>query len=142
MLLQDFDLAPTPATLFMKSATRLTDSITRITDTAPTVGNAAIYADSTSTACRAAFNYCSSSNPVAKSLFAASCVCGVIGAASSGTAIATSTMGVPTAVVVGSLSTRAFNRAGKHIFLMGNVTNGNITNINEIRNIMDQSLEE
>ena len=135
------DLAPTPATLFMESATRLTDKIAQLADQLPglgsTLGNTAIFADSTSTTCRAAINCCAAPNIVAKSFFAASFACGLVGAASSGSAIASSFIGLPKIALVGAASARAFNRAGKYALYMGNVTNGNITNVTEIANLME-----
>jgi len=124
------DLFPTPATALIESTTKVTDSV-------PVVGNVAILADSTCTAGRAAINFYCSPNPVSKVCFGASCLFGVAGAASSGTALATSFMGIPITGLVGSFGARAFNRLGKYTLHLGNVTNGNITNVTDIADLMN-----
>jgi hypothetical protein len=131
------DLFPTPSTLFMESTTRAADRITNVIDNVPVVGNAALFADSTCTTCRAAFNFYCSPNPLSKVFFGASCVFGVAGAVSSGTALATSFAGIPLGACLGTFGARAFNRIGKYSLYMGNVTNGNITNVTEIGNLMN-----
>jgi hypothetical protein len=131
------DLFPTPTTLLIESTTRLTDTVTNAVNTVPVVSNVAILSDSTFTACRAAVNFYCSPNPISKVCFAASCLFGVAGAASSGTALVTSFMGVPLTGLVGSFGARGFNRLGKYTLHMGNVTNGNITNATEIADLMN-----
>lgn len=78
--------------LLPTAADKLAISATRITDNVPVVGNAVLLADSTCTAGRAAINFYCSPNPISKVCFGASCLFGVAGAASSGTALATSFM--------------------------------------------------
>lgn len=136
----NFNLAPTAMDTFAESATLLTDSATEISlgisKNVPVIGNAAICADSLCTTGRAGINFYCSPNPVAKFFFGASCVFGVIGAASSGTALVTSCVGIPVAGWIGSFGARGFNRVGKYALHMGNVTNGNITNATEIAELM------
>ena len=114
----------------------LADSASTITDGVPVFGNAAICVDSLCTTGRAGINFCCSPNPVSKVFFGASCLCGVMGAASSGTALATSFAGIPLTGWLGSLGARGFNRLGKYTLQMGNVTSGNITNATAIGDLM------
>ena len=123
------DLAPTPATVLMESATRITDNV-------PVAGNAAICVDSLCTTGRAGLNFYCSPNPVSKVFFGASCLCGVMGAASSGTALVSSFAGIPITGWLGSFGARGFNRLGRYTLHMGNVTNGNITNATDIAELM------
>ena len=123
------NLAPTAFDKFVTSTTT-------VTDTLPVLGNAAICTDCLCTTGRAAVNFYCSPNPVAKIFFGASCVCGAMGAASSGTALVTSFVGIPSAAWVGAFGARSFNRLGKYTLHMGNVTNGNITNATAIADLM------
>jgi hypothetical protein len=122
-------LAPTAVDYFAESASILTDGV-------PVLGNAAICVDSLCTTGRAGINFYCSPNPVAKVFFGASCMCGVMGAASSGTALVTSFAGIPITGWLGSLGARGFNRLGKYTLHMGNVTSGNITNATDIAELM------
>jgi hypothetical protein len=122
-------LAPTAVDYFAESASILTDGV-------PVLGNAAICVDSLCTTGRAGINFYCSPNPVAKVFFGASCMCGVMGAASSGTALVTSFVGIPITGWLGSLGARGFNRLGKYTLHMGNVTSGNITNATDIAELM------
>jgi hypothetical protein len=127
------NLAPSAVDALAESATEITTGITK---NVPIIGNAAICADSVCTAGRAGMNFYCSPNPVAKVFFGASCLCGAIGAVSSGTALLTSFAGIPAAGWVGSFGARGFNRLGKYTLHMGNVTNGNITNATDISELM------
>lgn len=127
------NLLPTAADVLAESATGITTGITK---NVPIIGNAAICADSLCTTSRAGINFYCSPNPLSKVFFGASFVCGVLGAASSGTALVTSFAGIPMTAWVGSFGARAFNRAGKYSLHMGNVTSGNITNITQISELM------
>ncbi len=118
------------------SATTFAESATTITKNVPILGNAALCVDSLYTTGRAGINFYYSPNPVAKVFFGASCCCGVIGAASSGTALATSFAGIPVAGWLGSFGARGFNRLGKYTLHMGKVTSGNITNATSIAELM------
>ena len=108
-------LASTTVDHFAESASTLTDGV-------PVLGNAAICADSLSTTGRAGINFYCSPNLVSKVFFGASCVCGLMGAAASGTALATSFAGIPVAGWLGSMGARGFNRLGKYTLHMENVT--------------------
>ena len=119
------------------STTELIESTTRITDNVPVVGNGVILADSLYTTGRAAINFYCSPNPLSKVCFGTSCLFGVAGAASSGTALVTSFLGIPVTGIVGSFGARVFNRLGKYSLHMGNVTSGNITNATEIADLMN-----
>jgi len=127
------NLAPSAVDALAESATEITSGITK---NVPVIGNAAICADSVCTAGRAGVNFYCSPNPVAKVFFGASCLCGAIGAASSGTALVTSFAGIPVAGWIGSFGARGFNRLGKYTLQMGNVTAGNITNATDISELM------
>ena len=127
------NLLPTAADALVESTTGITTGIAK---NVPIIGNTAICADSVCTTGRAGINFYCSPNPVAKVFFGASCVCGVLGAASSGTALVTSFVGIPVGGWVGSFGARAFNRLGKYTLHMGNVTSGNVTNITEIGELM------
>lgn len=122
-------LAPTAMDEFAKSARTITDGV-------PVLGNAAICVDSLCTTGRAGINFYCSPNPVSKVFFGASCLCGVMGAASSGAALVTSFAGIPVTGCLGSLGARGFNRLGKYTLHMGNVTSGNITNATAIGELM------
>ena len=122
-------LAPTAVDHLAESASTLTDGV-------PVLGNAAICVDSLCTTGRAGINFYCSPNPVSKVFFGASCLCGVMGAVSSGTALVTSFAGIPVTGWLGSLGARGFNRMGKYTLHMGNVTNGNITNATDIAKLM------
>ena len=63
-------------------------------------------------------------------------MCGVVGAASSATALVTSVAGIPVAGWLGSFGARGFNRLGKYSLHMGNVTSGNLTNATDIAELM------
>ena len=126
-------LAPTPMDTFAESATE----ITKITNGIPGLGNAAICTDSLCTAGRAGINFYWCPNPVSKVFFGASCVCGVIGAVSSGTALATSFTGIPVAGWLGSFGARGFNRVGKYAYKIGNVTSGNLINGTALSDVME-----
>ena len=127
------NLAPSAVDALAESVTEITLGISK---NVPIVGNAAICADSLCTTGRAGLNFYYSSNPIAKVFFGTSCVCGVIGAASSGTALVTSFAGIPVAGWVGSFGARSFNRVGKYSLHIGNVTSGNITNTTDISELM------
>ena len=127
------NLAPSAVDALAESATQVSSGITK---NVPVIGNAALCADSLCTAGRAGINFYCSPNPVAKVFFGASCLCGTIGAASSGTALVTSFAGIPVAGWIGSFGARGFNRLGKYTLHMGNVTAGKITNATEISELM------
>lgn len=127
------NLLPTAADNFAKSATGLTDGISQ---NVPIIGNAALCCDSLCTTGRAGINFYCSPNPVSKVFFATSCVCGLIGAGSSGVALLSPVTGIPVLGWVGTFGARGFNRLGKYSLYMGNVTNGNITNTTEIADLM------
>lgn len=122
-------LAYTAVDHFAEQASTLTDGV-------PVLGNAAICVDSLCTTGRAGINFYCYPNPVSKVFFGASCVCGLMGAVSLGTALATSFAGIPVAGWLGSLGARGFNRLGKYTLHMGNVTSGNITNATDIAELM------
>ena len=127
------NLAPSALDTLAESVTDITSGISK---NVPVVGNVAICSDSLCTTGRAGLNFYYSANPIAKVFFGASCVCGVIGAASSGTALVTSFAGIPLAGWVGSFGARSFNRVGKYSLHIGNVTSGNITNTTDISELM------
>ena len=118
---------------FAESATTITSGGST---NVPMIGNAALCVDSLCTTGRAGSTFYGSPSPVAKLFFGASCCCGVIGAASSGAALATSFAGIPVAGWLGSFGARGFNRLGKYTLHMGKVTNGNITNPTSIAELM------
>ena len=126
----NFDLAPTPFNSFMTTADGILSQV-------PTLANSALLVDSISTTGRAGMNFCYANNIVARTCFATSCICGTIGTASSGTAIASSAFGIPAAGVIGNLGARAFNRLGKYALTLGNFTNGNFTNATEIAELIN-----
>jgi len=130
------NLATSPVDALAESATEITSGIAK---NVPIIGNAAICADSICTTGRAGINFYCSPSPVAKVFFGASCLCGVVGAASSGTALVTSFVGIPMAGWLGSFGARGFNRLGKYALHMGNVTNGNLTNAIEIAELIGRS---
>lgn len=130
------NLLPTATDALAESARTLVESTTSITKNVPAIGNAAICADSLCTTGRAGVNFYCSPNPVSKVFFGASCACGVLGTVSSGIALFTAFSGIPVAGWFGSFGARAFNRLGKYTLHMGNVTNGKITNITEIGELM------
>ena len=113
------NLAPNAFDAFAESATEITSGISK---NVPILGNAAICTDSLCTTGRAGINFYCSPNPLAKVFFGASCVCGLMGAAASGTALATSFAGIPVAGWLGSMGARGFNRLGKYTLHMENVT--------------------
>jgi len=123
------DFAPSAMDHFAESASSLTDGV-------PVLGNAAVCVDSLCTTGRAGINFYCSPNPLSKVFFGASCMCGVMGAASSGTALVTSFAGIPMAGWLGAFGARGLNRLGKYTLHMGNVTSGNITNVTEIAELM------
>ena len=127
------NLLPTAADALAESATELTNGLSR---NIPIIGNAALCTDSLCTTGRAGLNFYCSPNPVSKVFFATSCVCGLIGAGSSGVALLSPVTGIPVLGWVGTFGARGFNRLGKYSLYMGNVTNGNITNATEIANLM------
>ena len=127
------NLAPSAVDALAESATEITSGISK---NVPIVGNAAICADSLCTTGRAGINFYCSPNPIAKVFFGASCVCGVVGAGSSATALVTSVAGIPVAGWLGSFGARGFNRLGKYSLHMGNVTSGNLTNATDIAELM------
>ena len=127
------NLAPTAFDALVESTTEITSGISK---NVPIVGNAAILSDSLCTTGRAGINFYCSPSPVSKVFFGASCFCGVIGAASSGTALITSFTGIPVAGWLGSFGARGFNRLGKYALHMGNVTSGNITNVTDVYDLM------
>lgn len=86
------------------------------------------FVDSLCTTGRGGINFYCSPNPLSKVFFGASCICGIMGAGASGTALITSFVGIPVAGWLGSLGARGFNYLGKYSLHMGNVTSGNITN--------------
>lgn len=127
------NLLPTATDALAESATELTNGLSH---NIPIIGNAALCTDSLCTTGRAGLNFYCSPNPVSKVFFATSCVCGLIGAGSSGIALLSPVTGIPVLGWVGTFGARGFNRLGKYSLYMGNVTNGNITNATEIANLM------
>lgn len=91
-LLLMINLDPSAVDALAESATEITSGISK---NVPIIGNAAICADSLCTTGRAGINFYYSPNPVAKVFFGTSCLCGVMGAESSGTALVTSVAGIP-----------------------------------------------
>ena len=120
-----YDIAPTPFNNFMTTADGVLSQV-------PTLANSALLVDSVSTTGRAGMNFCCANNIVARTCFVTSCVCGTVGAVSSGTAIASSFFSIPAAGVVGTLGARAFNRLGKYVLTIGNFTNA--TEISDLIN--------
>jgi hypothetical protein len=129
------NLAPSALDALAESVTELTSGISK---NVPIIGNASICADSLCTTGRAGINFYCSPNLVAKVFFGASCLClcGIMGATSSGTALLTSFAGIPVVGWFGSFGARGFNRLGKYTLHMGNVTSGNITNATAISDLM------
>ena len=123
-------LAPTAIDNFAESATEISSAL-------PVMGNAAICVDSLCTSGRAAVNFYCSPNLLSKALFASSCVCGVMGATTSATALITQYSNIPVVSWLGSFGSRGFNRLGRYTLRMGNVTNGNITNATDIAELMN-----
>lgn len=121
---------PTPFNNLMTTADKILSQV-------PTLSNSALFVDSACTTGRAAMNFWYANNILAKTCFTTSCICGTIGAASSGTAIASGFFGIPVAGAVGTLGARAFNRLGKYSLTLGNFTNGNFTNCTEIAELID-----
>lgn len=130
------NLAPSLISAFDALAESATEITSGISKNVPIIGNAAICADSLCTAGRASINFYCSPSPVAKVFFGARCVCGAIGAASSGAALVTSFSVIPVAGWLGSFGARSFNRLGKYSLHMGNVTSGNVTNVTAISDLM------
>ena len=118
-------------TSIFESHPKLIEAITEILNSIPTVGNAVICADGTCTAGCAAVNFYTTYNPISKACFAASCVCGTIGAAASGTALVSNYLGISHVGLAGTLGARTFNRVGKFTLHMGNLAKGQV-NINII----------
>ena len=127
------NLAPPAFDTLTESATEITSGISK---NVLIVGNAEICSDSLCTTGRAGVNFYCSPNPLPRIFFGASCLYGVLGAASSGTALVTSFVGIPLTGWIGSFGARGFNRLGKYTLRMGNVTNGNITNATDIAELM------
>lgn len=136
----NFDFAPSAVDILAESATTFVESASGITSgistNVPIIGNVAICTDSLCTTGRAGINFYCSPNPVARTFFGASCLCGIVGATCSGTALLTSFTGIPVAGWIGSFGARGFNRLGKYTLHMGNVTSGNITNATAISDLM------
>ena len=109
-----FDMAPTPFNNFMITAYGVLSQVS-------TLANSSLLVDSLSTTGRAAINFCYANNFVARTCFATSCICGTIGAPSSGTA--SGFFGIPAAGTIGTLGAGAFNRLGKYALRLGNFTN-------------------
>ena len=127
------NLAPSAVDALAESVTEITSGISK---NVPIIGNAVICTDSLCTTGRAAVNFYCSPNPVSKVFFGASCAFGVVGAASSATALATTFTGIPVAGWLGSFGARSFNRLGKYTLHLGNVTSGNLTNATDIAELM------
>jgi len=123
------NLVATPFDALVESGTGITDSLST---NIPILGNAALCSDSLCTTGPAAVNFYYFPNPLAKAFFVASCLCGVMGATSSGTALFTTFAGIPVTGWLGSFGARGFNRLGKYTLYMGNVTSGNFTNATSI----------
>ena len=123
------NLAPSAMYHFAESASSLTDGV-------PVLGNTAVCVDSLCTTGRTSINFYCSPNPLSKVFFGASCICGIMGAASAGTALVTSAVGIPVTGWIGAFGARGFNRLGKYTLHMGNVTSGKITNVTEIAELM------
>lgn len=139
----DIGLAPTAMDAFAKSADTLAKSATTLVDATteniPTLGNAALCADSICTAGRSGLCLYWTPNPVAKAFFGASCVCGIVGATSSGIALGSAFLGIPAAGALGTLSARGFNRLGKLAMHMGQASSGNITDATQIAELISNS---
>lgn len=103
MLLIDLDLAPTPLTTLIGSATAITEEV-------PVVGNVTICIDSLYTSGRAGVNFCCSPNKISQAFFLTSFALGIMGATSSDVTLVTSATGIPLAGWVGSLGARGCNR--------------------------------
>jgi hypothetical protein len=127
------DLVPSAFDAFAEAGTEVTLGLSK---NVPVIGNAALCADSICTAGRASLNFYCSPNAVSKVFFGASCLCGTIGAVSSGAALVTSFAGIPAAGWLGSFGARSFNRLGKYTLHLGNVTTGNVTNVTEISDLL------
>lgn len=135
----DLNLAPSAVDALAISMTEtISWSRSSISKTVPIIGNVAICTDSLCTTSCAGVNFLCSPNPLSKVFFGASCLFGLMGAASSGTALVTSFAGIPVAGWIGSFGARGLNRAGKYALHMGNVTNGNITNATNIAQLMSE----
>ena len=105
--------------LALPAVDNFAESASRLTDGVPVVGNAALFVDSLCTAGRASVNFYCAPTIYAKVLFAASCGCGLMGAAASGTALVTSFAGIPATGYIGTFGARAFNRWGKYTLPYG-----------------------
>lgn len=100
------ELFPTQTTILIESTTKVMNGI-------PILVNTTLAVDSICTTGRASINFYCSPNPVSKVFFGASCLCGVLGAGTSGTALVTSFVGIPVAEWLETLGARGFNRLGK-----------------------------
>lgn len=126
-------ITPSAFDALAESATEITSGISK---NVPVIGNALICTDSLSTTGRDGINFYCSPNPVAKVYFGASCVFEIVGAAASGTALVTSFAGIPVEGWVDSFGGRTFNRLGKYILHIENVTSGNVPNLTEISDLI------
>lgn len=92
----------------------------------PVVGNVAICSDSLCTTGKAGINFYYLPNPLERTCFATSCVFGLLGATTSGTALATSACGIQITGSgwIGSIGSRSLNlnKLGKYAYHMGNST--------------------
>lgn len=123
------NVVPSAVDAFAESATRITEGIST---NVPIIGNAALCVDSVCAASRVGINFYCSPNLLSKVCFGASFVCSFCSAAASGSALVILFVGIFAIRYVGSLGARGFNCIGKYTLRMGNVTNGNITNISAI----------
>jgi hypothetical protein len=127
------NLLPTAVDILAESGTVITSSVSK---NVPIIGNIGLYIDSLHTTGQAGINFCCSSNSITKVFFGASCACGIMGATESGAALATSFAGIPLAGWIGSFGAKGLNNLGKYRLHMGNVTNGNVTNVTHIAELM------
>ena len=119
------DLGLTPVTGLMEIVTNVTKNVSSI-------WNAAICA-----AGRAAVNFFCSTNSLSSDYFATSCVLGTIEAVSSESALASNALGMLVLGLAGTFGARAFNRLGKYLLHVGNITNGSITNLTGIAELLN-----
>lgn len=117
-------LAPTAMDAFAEAATSAIESATGL-------ANVGVCVDSACTTGRAAVNFFYSSNPVSKTFFGTSIICGVTGTVVSGASLVGKGLGIPGLGFGCDLAARGCCRLGKYTMKMGNVTSGNITGFAE-----------
>ena len=127
-----YDYLPNRPSLAPTAMDRVAKLIGDGIEGAPRIGNIAITADSARVGVQSGLCFFKAKTPVAKACFGIGATCGLAGSVCAGASSISNYMGCSPLGLAGNLAGRACYRLGRYSLRMGNVTDGNITELADI----------